>query len=84
MFGPPTILGLSHDYANLSKWLDDNLKPETAQEFRKPERTCFKNYYEFDNKDAGVYFKNGFKSIRDEVPNSVINNARTVPCLLIG
>jgi hypothetical protein len=83
MFGPPTILGLSHDYANLSRWLDENLIPETAADFRRPEHSCFKSYYDYDNRDMGVYLKRGFKSIRDPVPNSVINNAGMIKYLTV-
>jgi hypothetical protein len=81
MFGPPTLLGLAHDYPNMSKWIDDNLIPETASTFRIPEASCFVNYYGFDNKDTGVYFKRGFKSIFDPVPMSVIDNAGMTLCL---
>jgi hypothetical protein len=75
MFGPPTILGLSHEYANLSRWLDENLKPEMTSVFRSPEHSCFASYYELDNKDSGIYLKNGFQSIQDPVPASVIKYA---------
>jgi hypothetical protein len=75
MFGPPTLIGLSHDYKNLSNWIDDNLKPETAAEFRIPEKACFGSFYGFDNHDTGLYFKRGFESIHDPVPDSVIKTA---------
>jgi hypothetical protein len=75
MFGPPTLIGLSHDYKNLSDWIDDNLKPETAAEFRVPEKACFGSFYGFDSQDTGKYFKRGFESIHDPVPDSVIKAA---------
>jgi hypothetical protein len=80
MFGPPTLLGLAHDYPNMSKWIDDNLIPETASTFRIPEQSCFVNYYSFDGKDTGIYFKRGFKSIFDPVPMSVIDAAGRPLC----
>ena len=77
MFTPPTILGLSHDYANLSRWLDGNLIPEKAAEFRKAESQCFSsNEQLFENRDLGVFLKNGMKSlIEDPIPSSVMREA---------
>jgi hypothetical protein len=72
MMGPPTILGLAHDYKNLSRWLDEELIPQNASTFRIPERSCFASYYDFDGKDTGIYFKRGFRSIWDPIPASVI------------
>jgi len=69
---PPAILGLSHDYANLSKWLDDNLVPSLASEFRMAEKQCFdSNEKMFGHQDLGKYFKRGYNSLFDVVPNSV-------------
>lgn len=81
MMGPPTILGLSHDYKNLSKWLEAELIPAFESTFRIPERSCFANYYDFDEKDSGVYLKRGFKSIWDPVPATVIEYGGMI-CLL--
>jgi hypothetical protein len=77
MFTPPTILGLAHDYANLSIWLDENLIPEKAAEFRKAESQCFSsNENVFENRDMGIFFKRGFKSlVQDPIPASVMREA---------
>ena len=77
MFTPPALLGLAHDYANFSRWLDDNLIPETAAEFRKGERQCFtSNEKLFTNQDMGAYFRHGYKSlIEHEIPTSVMKYA---------
>jgi hypothetical protein len=72
MMGPPTLLGLAHDYKNMSDWLDEELIPATASTFRIPETSCFYSYYRFDEKDTGVFFKNGFRAILAPVPHSVI------------
>jgi hypothetical protein len=77
MFGPPTLIGLAHDYKNLSDWIGQNLKPERAKEFLLPEKACFGSFYGFDNHDTGEYFKRGFQSIKDPVPDSVIKAAGT-------
>jgi hypothetical protein len=79
MFGPPTLIGLSHDYANLSDWIHENLKPETAAEFLIPEKACFGSFYGFDSTNTGKYFKRGMESIHDPVPDSVIKIAGTKP-----
>lgn len=76
---PPAILGQSHDYKNMSKWLDENLIESLAPEFRKAESQCFNSNTIYQNQDMGKYFKNGFNSLRfDEVPNSVMKWAGTM------
>jgi hypothetical protein len=75
MFMPPVLLGLSHDYSNLSKWLDENLVPEHAAEFRKAEKQCFSSNYEYEKRNMNMYFKRGVSSLLDPVPLSVFNSA---------
>jgi len=38
--GPPGIVGLSHDYQNLSTWLDENLVPSTKAKFMRAGSQC--------------------------------------------
>jgi hypothetical protein len=78
MFGPSTFLGLAHDYKNLSDWIDSNLIPETAHIFRIPESACFASFYGFDSQDTGKYFKGGFPSIHQPIPDSVVKTAGTL------
>jgi hypothetical protein len=75
MFVPITYLGLSHDYANLSRWLDENLVPEHAADFRKAEQQCYNSNYMYANQTVDMYLKGGQKSLLDPVPLSVMNNA---------
>jgi hypothetical protein len=77
MFTPPTLLGLAHDYANFSKWLDENLIPDKVADFRKGERQCFRSNEKFYyNQDMGTYFKHGYKSLTEHpIPVSVMREA---------
>jgi hypothetical protein len=75
---PPAILGLSHDYPNMSTWVAENLKPELADEFRKTDSQCFdSNERMFAYQDLGKYFKRGYQSLFDPVPKSVMFAACT-------
>lgn len=73
---PPALLGLSHDYPNMSTWIAEELIPETAAEFRKADSQCFdSNEAQFAYKDIGTYFKRGLNSIvNDPVPRSVMHS----------
>ncbi|TID27566.1 hypothetical protein E6O75_ATG00333 [Venturia nashicola] len=77
---PPALLGLSHDYPNMSTWLTENLIPETAAEFRKADSQCFdSNEKQFAFQDIGKYFKRGWRSILDDpVPRSVMHSGATM------
>jgi hypothetical protein len=80
-FEPPSILGLAHDYANLSAWLDENLVPETAADFRQSDRQCYvSNVETFRYMDLGKYLKRGFASIFDPIPASVLTSAGMLCC----
>jgi hypothetical protein len=74
-FIPPGLLGMSHDYKNLSMWLDENLVPSTAAEFRKAESQCFDSNAMFSGRDIGKYFKGGWDSVFSPIPNSVVQAA---------
>jgi hypothetical protein len=74
-FGPPVMLGLSHDFSNLSQWLDNNLVPERATEYRQAEHSCYEGNSKYSNKDIGSYFKNGYDSVFEAVPASVLRTS---------
>src|ERR1700760_1560816 len=69
----PNLLGLAHDYSNLSNWLNENLVEEFSHQFRRAESQCIlTNFAEYADKDLGGYFKRGYESLNDPVPSSVI------------
>ena len=73
VFSPPTILGLSRDYANYSAWLKENLNPVSEQEFRLAEGQCHgANSEIFKDMNLSKYFKRGYSSTLDPVPSSVM------------
>ena len=72
---PPGIIGISHDYPELAKWLDDNLIPSMAAEFRKAESQCFDGNDMYKYQDLGKYFKRGYNSLFDPIPNRIIQRA---------
>jgi hypothetical protein len=74
-FAAPVMLGFSHDYANLSQWLDENLVPANADDFRKREKECIISEFMFASKDMGKYFKRGIESLSDPIPASVVQSA---------
>lgn len=78
MFGPSTIIGLSHDYPNLAKWLKENLNPLTEKEFRKAESQCLQSNIDlYAGKNMDKYFKRGYASILEPIPLSVIQESGT-------
>ncbi|KAE9972124.1 hypothetical protein EG328_000189 [Venturia inaequalis] len=69
---PPVILGLSHDYKNLSDYLTENLVPETAAAYRLGDQRCVDGNKNFTNTDMGKYYKKGyFASIHDPLFRSI-------------
>ncbi|KAF2427791.1 LIP-domain-containing protein [Tothia fuscella] len=75
MFGPPTVMGLSHEFSNLSHWLDENLLPDKAAEFRRVENQCFRSFYDMQNIDFGGYLRGGLSAFLTGVPLSVMEHA---------
>ncbi|KIW05742.1 hypothetical protein, variant [Verruconis gallopava] len=68
-WGPVTFVGLSHDYRNLSTWLDENLNPSTADAFWATETYCIDgNANVFTNIDTCNYFTQGCESWNDDIP----------------
>ena len=74
-FGPTVVLGIAHDYKNFSQWLDQNLIPEKASIYRKPEHQCFDSNDMFAFMDLNQFYKRGYKSLRDPLPNHVLRIA---------
>jgi hypothetical protein len=69
-------MGISHDYPDLTTWLDANLIQNLTKEFKQVERQCFGSNSMYEKKKIGSYFKRGVDSIlRDAVPVSVFKNA---------
>lgn len=71
---PRVFEGLGHDYANMSTWLDQNLVPERAAEFRQTNGMCTSANDFYGNKTMSDYFKNGYASWHDAVPASVLTS----------
>ena len=77
---PPGLLGISHDYQNLSTWIDENVKPDMRDQLFKTDSQCvLSNTLQFSYTNIGDYFKNGVNSILyDEIPNSALYWAGTM------
>lgn len=72
-WGPVTLVGLSHDYRNLSTWLDAELNPDRAEEFWATEEYCIDgNANVFTNSDTCQYFTRGCDGWSDEIPQTAI------------
>ncbi|KAF2675265.1 LIP-domain-containing protein [Microthyrium microscopicum] len=75
-YGPPLIAGFAKEYANLTNWLDENLAPEHAEEFRKVYTQCYDaNWDLFSKRPTTEYLKRGIDSLEDAIPVSVFNNS---------
>ena len=71
--GPPGIVGLSHDYQNLSTWLDENLVPSTKAKFMQAGSQCItSNAIEYAFEDIGDYFIGGYAALSEPVPASIL------------
>lgn len=69
---PPVMLGLSHDYKNLSNYLDEHLLPEMAPAYRLGDQRCVDGNKNFTNTDMGRYWRNGYSaSIHNPTVQSV-------------
>jgi hypothetical protein len=77
-FGPPVMLGLSHDFANLSMWMNQSLVPENEAEYRKAEHHCFDSNSLYSYQDLGKYYKKGYNSLSEPIPRSVVATAGTM------
>ncbi|KAF2398657.1 LIP-domain-containing protein [Trichodelitschia bisporula] len=84
-FGPPIILGMSHDYKNLSDWLKENVIPGQEAALRKADYQCFDSNEAYARTELGIYFKRTYQSLMDDpVPQSVfywggVQGLRAVP-----
>lgn len=71
-----SILGLSKQYANFSRYLDTHLISSKASEFRYGERKCFLDVIKkFANKNVSHYFTDGESFLYDTVCKSVLENS---------
>jgi len=70
---------MSKDFKNMTDWIDDNLRPEKADEFRYVYSQCFdSNWNSYTNKSFGDYFKDGYSSLFSPIPRSVMERAGTL------
>lgn len=76
-WGPVTLVGLSHDYRNLSDWLDQNLDPNQAEAFWATETYCIDgNANVYTTVDTCSYFTNGCTNWDDPIPqNALVDGA---------
>jgi hypothetical protein len=75
-WGPEVYAGLSHDYRNLSDWLDQNLIPETAEQFWATETYCIDgNADVYTFVDTCNYFTRGCDGWGDPIPSEVLQTA---------
>lgn len=77
-FGPPVILGLSHDFANLSLWMNNSLVKSNEEEYRKAEHHCFDSNSLYSYQDLGKYYTKGYGALQESIPRSVIASAGTM------
>jgi hypothetical protein len=66
------MLGLAHDYQNLSQWLSEHLRPDRAAQYRLGEESCISGYTNFTNQDLGQYFTNGYNVVYEKTPADVM------------
>jgi hypothetical protein len=77
-FGPPVILGLSHDFANLSLWMNNSLVAANEHEYRQAEHHCFDSNSLYSYQDLGKYYTKGYGALQEEIPRSVVATAGTM------
>jgi hypothetical protein len=78
-YSGPVIVGMSKDHKNMTQWINDNLLPDKADEFRKVYSQCFdSNWDTYTNKSFGQYFKDGYSSLFSPIPRSVMESVGTL------
>jgi hypothetical protein len=78
-WGPVAYAGISHDFPELSAWLEQNLKPERAEEFWNVEKLCIEassTFYAQHN--TCDYFIRGCAALDDELPSTILRNTATM------
>ncbi|QDS76000.1 hypothetical protein FKW77_004607 [Venturia effusa] len=60
---PPVLLGLAHDYKNLSDFINENLVPEKAAAYKAGEKRCVDGNKNFTNTDMNQYYKKDYAMI---------------------
>lgn len=69
------IIGLTHAYPSLAKFVDEQLIPATRDEFFLPATECATTTLDkLAGKDIGAYFKNGLATLNDPEALSAIND----------
>ena len=69
------MVGLSHDYRNLSTWLDENLDPTKAEAFWATETYCIDgNANTYTTVDTCDYFTNGCANWDDPIPQEALRD----------
>jgi hypothetical protein len=68
------MLGLAHDYQNLSQWLSEHLRPDRAAQYRLGEESCISGYANFTNQDLGQYFTKGYNVVYEKTPADVMRS----------
>ncbi|KIW00233.1 uncharacterized protein PV09_08126 [Verruconis gallopava] len=78
-WGPITLVGLSHDYPQLSSWLDENLIPEKAADFWLAETLSIQGIADkYTTIPTCSYFTRGCDAWSDEIPSSILYNSTTM------
>lgn len=71
-YGYPVQVGQAKDFKNYTDWINENLIPEKAADYRKVYSQCYDaNWDFFTNKTLGTFFKGGDASLISEIPKSV-------------
>ena len=76
IWGVITFVGLSHDYPELSTWLDENLIPEYAEDFWLAETLSIQGITDHYSQIVTCdYFIRGCDAWDDEIPSTILRNA---------
>lgn len=67
------IAGLTRVWPNSTKWLNDNLIPSKADDFRRIAAQC-SNTRDGAGKNIGDYFKNGLASFNEQIPQQLLTS----------
>lgn len=71
--GPAGILGLTHAYPDLATYVDSNLDPAKAADFKKTESICLdEDILDYALQDLFSYFTVGEAILNDPIPQAVL------------
>lgn len=72
-WGVISFVGLSHDFPELSNWLDQNLKPELAEDFWLAETLSIEGIAaKYTNINTCDYFIRGCDAWNDAIPSTIL------------